>query len=212
MPRSTLLLPLAVAAAALLPAAAASASSISYEGDALVFRAAPGEQNFVVVDGDDQHVTFTDDGPIAFPADRCAQDDPEYPVTCDTPARLVRVDLGDGADHGSFGVSIPADRAFEIDGGPRADLLTRPRNGVGAATLDGGDGNDDLRSEEAADTLLGGAGDDQLSAGAGADVLHGGDGNDLLRDDDGRSPAADVLDGGAGVDRLDAYRDADPAL
>jgi Ca2+-binding RTX toxin-like protein len=202
---------IAVAAALALPAAA-SASSISYEGDTLVFRAAPGEANFVVVDGDDQQVTFTDDYAIAFPSDRCSQADPEYPVACETPARAVRIELGDGADRGSFGFSIPADRTFELDGGPGADLLGGPRNGVGAATLDGGDGDDDLRSEETADTLLGGAGNDKLSAGKGADVLHGGDGDDVLRDDDGLTPASDLLDGGPGSDLLDAYRDGDPAL
>jgi Ca2+-binding RTX toxin-like protein len=208
MPRALIL----VAALALLAAPTASAATISYSGDTLVFSASPGEQNFVVVDGDDQQVTFTDDYPIAFPSDRCSQADPEYPVACDTPARLVRIDLGDGADHGSFGFSIPADRSFEIDGGPGSDLLTGPRNGIGTATLDGGDGSDDLRSEETADTLLGGTGEDKLSAGKGADVLHGGDGNDLLRDDDGLTPAADVLDGGPGIDKLDAYRDGDPAV
>jgi Ca2+-binding RTX toxin-like protein len=202
----------AAAAAALAAPAAASASTISYEGDTLVLRALPGEANFVVVDGDDQQVTFTDDHPIAFPAEHCSQSDPEYPVACDTPARAVRIELGDGADHGSFGFSIPTDRAFTIDGGPGADLITGPRNGWGSATLDGGDGPDDLRSEETADTLLGGAGDDKLSAGKGADVLHGGEGDDVLRDDDGLTPASDLLDGGPGVDLLDAYRDGDPAL
>jgi Ca2+-binding RTX toxin-like protein len=196
---------------ALTTAVPAGASSISYVGDTLVFSAAPGERNFVVVDGDDQQVTFTDDAPIAFPADRCSQDDPEYPVTCQTPARAVRVDLGDGDDNGSFGFSIPTDRSFEIDGGPGIDLIAGPRNGIGSATLDGGDGNDDLRSEEAADTLIGGAGDDKLTGSRGADVLHGGDGNDTLRDDDGASPAPDLIDGGPGIDQLDAYRDGDPA-
>jgi Ca2+-binding RTX toxin-like protein len=208
MPRALIL----VAALAVLAAPTASAATISYSGDTLVFSASPGEQNFVVVDGDDQQVTFTDDYPIAFPSDRCSQADPEYPVSCDTPARLVRIDLGDGADHGSFGFATPTDRSFEIDGGPGSDLLTGPRNGIGTATLDGGDGDDDLRSEETADTLLGGAGDDKLSAGKGADVVHGGDGNDLLRDDDGPTPASDLLDGGPGIDKLDAYRDGDPAV
>src|SRR6478672_671804 len=133
---------------ALALAAPASASSISYQGDTLVFQAAPGETNFVVVDGDDQQVTFTDDYAISFPADRCHQDDPEYPVSCDTPAAGVRVDLGDGNDNGSFGFMIPADRTFEIDGGPGADHLKGPRNGVGSATLDGGADNDLLESEE----------------------------------------------------------------
>src|SRR3954447_7991829 len=104
---------LIVAVAALACGAPATASTISYDGDTLVFSAAPGETNFVVVDGDDQQVTFTDDYPIAFPADRCHQDDPEYPVSCDTPSAGVRVDLGDGEDRGSFGFMIPADRTFE---------------------------------------------------------------------------------------------------
>jgi hypothetical protein len=56
----------AAVAAALAAPAAASASTIGYEGGALVFRALPGEANFVVVDGDDQQVTFTDDYPIAL--------------------------------------------------------------------------------------------------------------------------------------------------
>jgi Ca2+-binding RTX toxin-like protein len=209
--RGRIALAAAVAAALALPAAA-SASSITYEGDTLVFHAAPGETNFVVVDGDDQQVTFTDDYAIQFPSGRCSQSDPEYPVACATPGRGVRIDLGDGADRGSFGFSIPTDRRFEIDGGPGPDLLTGPRNGIGSATLDGGDGDDDLRSEESADTLLGGAGSDKLAAGKGADVLHGGDGDDLLRDDDGATPASDLIDGGPGSDLLDAYRDGDPAL
>jgi hypothetical protein len=120
--RARLPLALALAAALVLPAAA-SASSITYEGDSLVFHAAPGETNFVVVDGDDQQVTFTDDYTIQFPSGLCSQSDPEYPVACATPARAVRIDLGDGADRGSFGFSIPTDRTFEIDGGPGDDTL-----------------------------------------------------------------------------------------
>ena len=197
---------------ALAPGGSATASSLSYEGDTLVMRAAPGERNFVVVDGDSERVTFTDDHAIAFPADRCTQIDASYPVSCETPAAAVRIELGDGEDHGSFGFSIPADRAFTIDGGPGADLLKGPRNGVGRATLDGGEGDDDLRSEESPDTLLGSGGTDKLQGGGNADVLRGGDGDDLLRDDDGSSPSADVLDGGAGSDLLDSYRDGDPAL
>ena len=198
-----------VALLALVLAAPAGASSIAYQGDTLVFSAAPGEQNFVVVDGDDQQVTFTDDQPIV--SGRPLSRTTGYPVSCDTPARAVRIDLGDG--DASFGFAIPADRSFEIDGGAGADLLTGPRNGIGAATLDGGDGNDDLRSEETADTLLGGGGDDKLTGGAGADVLRGGDGSDKLRGDDPAGAFSDVLDGGAGSDELlDDYNTSDPAL
>jgi Ca2+-binding RTX toxin-like protein len=60
---------------------------------------------------------------------------------------------------------------------------------VGAVTVDGGSGNDDIG---------GGAGDDHLIGGKGNDVLVGGDGKDLL---DGGS-GNDRLNGGAGVDNL----------
>lgn len=133
-------------------------------------------------------------------------------MVCETPARAVRIELGDGEDTASFGFSIPADREFTVDGGPGSDLLKGPRNGVGRATLDGGEGDDDLRSEESADTLLGSGGNDRLQGGRAGDVLRGGEGDDLLRDDDGSSIASDVLDGGPGVDLLDSYRDGDPAL
>src|SRR5690349_15189341 len=136
----------------------ALASSLSYEGDALVLHAAPGEQNFVVVDETDGRMTFTDDYPIGFPSGRCSQDDPEYPVSCDPPSGRVRLDLGDGNDNASFGFQIPTNLAFEFDGGPGNDILKGPRNGIGAATRDGGDGNDQLISEDTPDTLIGGAG------------------------------------------------------
>jgi hypothetical protein len=115
------------AALALLAAPAASAATISYSADTLVYSASPGEQNFVVVDGDDQQVTFTDGAPISFPANRCTQDDPEYPVTCQTPARVVRIDLGDGDDHGSFGFSIASSsRRGSARRGSRAAPATAP--------------------------------------------------------------------------------------
>ena len=57
------------------------------------------------------------------------------------------------------------------------------------AWLDGGDGNDRLKSAKGADVLLGGAGDDDLNGAQGADVvigglgadrIHGGPGDDLM--------------------------------
>ena len=199
------------AALALLVAPGASAATITSTGDTLVYSAAPGETNDVVVDGDDQQVTFSDDVPIQFPAGRCHQDDPEYPVSCDTPAGAVRIALGDGADRGSFGFSIPTSVAFSFDGGPGNDQLSGPRNGAGSATLAGGDGDDTLTSEDTADTLEGGAGNDKLNGGAGADVLRGGAGDDVLRGDLTVAAYADVLDGGPGSDTLDDYRDSDAA-
>ena len=203
---------LAAAGLSLAAPAGARAAAVVYEGDALVLRASPGERNFVVVDGSEPgRISFTDDQPIQFPAGPCEQGDPEYPVSCQAPTRAVRLELGDGDDTASFGFQIPATLAFQVNGGPGADLLKGPRNGIGSATLDGGPGNDDLRSEETADTLIGGEGDDKLEGGAGRDVLHGGGGDDLLRADAPGGIFGDVIDGGAGNDTLDEYGDGDAA-
>ena len=201
----------AACASVAVAAPVASAATIGYDGGTLVLRAAPGERNVVVVDSTDGQITFTDDPPLSYPADHCSRLDVDYPVACDMPAAGVLIDLGDGNDQASFGFEIPTALRFEIDGGPGNDILKGPRNGIGSATLDGGDGDDQLTSEEAADTLLGGPGNDALVGGAGADVLRGGDGNDKLRGDDPSGAYPDLLDGGAGSDELTDYDAADAA-
>ncbi len=77
----------------------------------------------------------------------------------------------------------------------------------GALTLDGGGGDDELRSGSGRDLLLGKAGDDFLSAGGGNDVLEGGNGRDELHGGDGNDQLLggsgnDVCTGGAGADSL----------
>jgi Ca2+-binding RTX toxin-like protein len=80
---------------------------------------------------------------------------------------------------------------------------------TGAATLDGGPGNDTLVGGSGADSLIGGGGNDSLTGSggndfllgdAGDDILRGGDGSDLLDRDSG--PGNDTLDGGADTDAL----------
>ena len=62
----------------------------------------------------------------------------------------------------------------------------------------GGDGDDTLTGNDAANELSGGRGDDVLTGNAGDDSLSGGDGNDRL---DGGA-GADDLSGGAGDDTI----------
>jgi Ca2+-binding RTX toxin-like protein len=75
----------------------------------------------------------------------------------------------------------------------------------GWLTLDGGRGNDELRSGSGRDQLRGRAGNDLLFAGPGKDLLEGGKGDDELHGGDGDDqlrggPGNDVCTGGAGAD------------
>ncbi len=65
-------------------------------------------------------------------------------------------------------------------------------------TLQGGDGNDELRGRGGDDDLRGGRGDDVLRGDDGDDELRGGEDDDILRGDDGN----DILRGGRGDDVL----------
>ncbi|HYI18426.1 MAG TPA: calcium-binding protein [Solirubrobacteraceae bacterium] len=216
MTRIRLALALAAATALIAPAAA-PAATIGYEGTTLVYRAAPGEQNRVIVDGfgGDAEVSLSDSGvPRTFPADKCSTVGDDYGVTC-VLLGDVRVELGDGDDEGSFGLLAPGAPRYVLDGGPGADTLKGMRADVGAATLAGGDGDDVLTSFERGETLDGGAGDDALEGAAGDDVLHGGAGDDRLMADgssEGFRFFSDVIDGGPGTDSLTDYHSGDPAL
>src|SRR6478735_4015959 len=68
-------------------------------------------------------------------------------------------------------------------------------------TLQGGDGNDDLRGGDGADTLSGGKGDDHVDGNIGADTAFLGTGDDHFQWDPG--DGSDVVEGGAGQDVLD---------
>lgn len=75
-----------------------------------------------------------------------------------------------------------------IGGGRRGGAITA------SATLNGGDGNDELNGGGGDDVINGDAGNDRISGGAGADKLNGGAGNDRIDARDGA--ATDVIDGG----------------
>lgn len=207
--------------AASLAAAPARAEILTYDGDVLVDRALPGEQNFVFPDYADGVVVLDGTGVDATgeAVDACTAYDyggPKY--ACPLRAGGLRVELGDGADTAGFdyvGEPWPAGTTLVVDGGAGDDDL---QGGIKAGTsapvtLIGGDGKDTLKGSNAADVLDGGSGNDDLDARGGADEVRGGAGDDVLAGDGYYAdPAADRIDGGDGTDRIEfEWRRADDA-
>jgi Ca2+-binding RTX toxin-like protein len=64
---------------------------------------------------------------------------------------------------------------FNIDGGAGNDFI---KTGPGGEIISGGDGND---------TIIGGSGNDFLDGGAGDDYVRGGDGDDVIQDTQGKN-------------------------
>ena len=200
----TRLLTLLLATAAALPAAA-SASTISLEGDTLVVRAAPGESNWLTVAPDDYaagHLLLSDTNqPTSYPA-TCTPWEYSTFVSCETPAGGVRLEAGDRDDKLDVMDNLPGGLAVTLDGGAGNDVLRGAASTDTADKLLGGDGNDKITGGIGADAIEGGAGDDELDAQEGPDVVHGGDGNDKLLADDWQEQSTDVIDGGAGYDEI----------
>lgn len=164
--------------AALAPAAPAVASTIDVEpnplgGDAVVYRADPGEANqFFALGQSGAQLRFQDGfGAVAIvPVPPCAADagSPMDQRLAQCPASGITgiaALLGDGPDTGGGMVPTP--------------LL-----------LDGGDDNDTLIGGVGDDLLLGGAGNDNLLGEPGGDILDGGLGADDLRGNVGAAPDA----------------------
>ena len=195
----------ALALAAAIPAAA-DAATVTYEGDTVYYRAAPGEKNSTgPSEGlfDTSRLRLSDQVPINAPADRCQSYDGW--VECEWPSKVV-FDLGDGDDSVSF-TSSTKNIAYEVYGGDGDDWLEgysiyAPDQ---AQLLDGGPGKDKIDGDRGADIVRGGPGDDELEGGAGSDTVEGGDGNDLLMPDGFEDPSSDTVDGGAGVDTVSDY-------
>ena len=74
--------------------------------------------------------------------------------------------------------------------------------------VDGGEGNDTIRTGDDADTILGGSGNDNINAGIDDDTVDGGSGNDRIVGGEGN----DTIDGGAGDDTIYAGNDPDLGL
>lgn len=147
----------------------------------------------------------------AGPADRYVFTD----AYSETPGKTVRTiaDTNGGTDTANA-AAVRSDVTIDLGGGgtSRIDgVLTRF---AGVENAVGGDGDDVLTGNAAAnalfgmrgaDTLSGGRGDDRLDGGTGADSLAGGTGDDTLIGGNGAdtlfgSAGPDVLQGGSGRD------------
>jgi hypothetical protein len=182
----------ALAACALAPAAAAPGATLTLDGaHTMHYTAAPGEENRLsmwVLDvgygivKDDGFPGLTGcDGPLIMAGWRhCVI------------GRRPQVKLGDMDDVANI-----------ADGGSDEGMW------IGAANVDGGSGDDDIRTGDAADVILGGAGNDTLRGFQGANRLEGGDGDDTLisfYSDDTKigGPGADTFEGHDGNETIDA--------
>lgn len=92
--------------------------------------------------------------------------------------------------------------------GPGADrVILRAQLRVGAIEVQGGPGDDVIRSEGPIVRAFGGPGDDLIHGGPRGDTIHGGDGDDRLRSHNGGDIVSgdggdDLLVGGAGHDLM----------
>jgi hypothetical protein len=163
----------------LASAAPATASTIGIEpnpfgGNAVVYRAAPGEANqFFALGQSGDQLGFQDGfgAVVITPLAPCAAHasfpmDPRFAQCPASGITGIAAILGDGPDTGGGMVSTP--------------LL-----------LDGGDDNDSLTGGLGDDLVAGGAGNDILLGEPGSDILDGGPGADDFRGNTGSAPDAD---------------------
>jgi predicted extracellular nuclease len=82
------------------------------------------------------------------------------------------------------------------------EIANKIYGGIGADTLDGGEGNDIILAGDGADHIIGGEGNDYLDGGIGADEIAGGAGNDTyLADSD--DIIVELAGGGIDTIRID---------
>ncbi|GAA2845934.1 hypothetical protein Acy02nite_47630 [Actinoplanes cyaneus] len=182
------------------PAEAASAGVASVSGTRVLYSAARGTANKVVVTRSGRTVTI-DDVVAVKPGAGCKKVDSSK-VRCTTkrtPSRVV-VATSDRNDSivNKSGLAMTADGGTgndQITGGPKADFL---RGDNGADTIRGLGGKDTIEAGFDNDHVYAGDGDDKISDGFGNDVLYGGNGDDVFRGD----PGNDRFYGGPGRDEF----------
>jgi Ca2+-binding RTX toxin-like protein len=182
-------------------ASAAQAATLEVVDGAVVFTAAPGETNDLGIVGE----SFTDLGAPLTAGPGCVQIDANRASCLSGPPV---VETGDGDDR--VDVRFPCCGTVTVHGGTGADNILIFGNGVPAGDLDGGPGNDVLRSNQqlgGLDVLRGGPGDDVLRIEFHSNLggrEYGGDGDDELYYEGG-FPGSHLfhplaLDGGSGND------------
>ena len=185
--------PLLLILVTLLLPSVARASTTTFDGNVLAFKAAPHEYNHVRAERTTDCETLaapclslTDIG-SSVPAPAGCVDTGFTGIRCPLP-QLVRVDLGDRTDFYN-----DWDGPSVVHGGPDGDSIW------------GGAGNDVLFGDEDGDAVVGGLGNDQLDGGVGNDWLDSyidGYGVDRAAEAED-SMGTDSLVGGAGVDTVD---------
>ena len=186
-----------------LPAEAATTGVVSVSSNVVIYTAATGKANTVVLTRSANTITVDDVYGIKAGAGCSAVSGDVTKIRC-TPkvaAGWVRVDLGDGNDTltNNTGLGMTAwgrTGNDKITGGSLKDDVF---GGDGNDAIWGNGGNDTLRGESGADSISGGDGDDTLAGGSGNDRLLGGNGDDWLIGQQGN----DVEDGGPGDDDFD---------
>jgi hypothetical protein len=152
-----------------------------YQQD-VVYTAAPGEANALVVRGDHQRMMFEDTGAQIEARGGCTLAAPHIAV-CEPPDSFGQTSaaLGDGDDSARLEAADTYAPLPDIDAGPGDDTV---RGGIGF------------------DVLFAGAGDDFVDGGAGGDTINGGGGRDELR-------AGGVADGFDFIEDGDTDENAD---
>lgn len=203
------LLGMALACAVLAAPSSALAATAAVEGGTLVYSAAPGETNSIVVEpalfgiGE---VSIQDSAPLT-PGAGCEAIS-ETKVDCALAGvAAAQFSLGDGDD--TFTLSTLA-MPLVVAGGAGNDTLAAAS---GPATMTGDDGGDTINGGEADDRLSGGNGNDTIHGQPGADRIDGGAGNDTIMGDrpiSGTAPTGnDVITGGPGVDNISGQGGSD---
>jgi Ca2+-binding RTX toxin-like protein len=199
--RAATVLALTAGVAATLPSAAPAATA-GFFNNTLIFTAAPGETNNVLVSGSGGNTyTITDTGAAITPGASCVAVNANQ-VSC-TSINIVsiRVTLANGNDEVRFdgSVDLPStgSESAIADGGEGNDTLTGAPNERNQLF-----GDDFLSATPGDDVLTGGARGDSFFPGGGTDRASGGAGEDMFSTDEQDGP--DVYSGGPDVDTFSA--------
>jgi Ca2+-binding RTX toxin-like protein len=169
--------------------AAVSGVALTAEGELLIY----GTNDRDIFDITERKISHVDH--IRVEAKFHKSSDP-LNVVYDFPASQVEsitVQLGGGDDDLSSEKKIAID--FFVDGGQGNDDI---RTAAGNDTIIDLAGNNDIRSEDGNDRITTGAGHDSIRGGKGSDLVRAGAGDDTLEGEEGN----DILLGEEGADRL----------
>lgn len=203
----------AITGAALAGPTAAHAASVSVVGGQLVYEAAPGEVNTVVLETEhpvsptgeptSTGVFLSQAGTIPLAVGTGCWAVPGG-AGCDVAFESVAIlRLGDRNDSASDN-RYPVTSGVDIYGGAGNDTMSASMVDGGNPRFDGGGGNDTIFSGGANAVITGGTGDDKISTGeAGPNIsIDAGDGNDTVTYDMYYEVGTGPVKLGAGDDKL----------